>query len=234
MSRGRIKAILFIIVFLLLAAVVISWLSGLDDRKSDPSSLQVPDVTIPEAQESLPVAENTPVPVISSAPQSTPVPVSTPSPTPAPTPTPAAPTPTPAPTPSPVPAGVSLGSGSFRSETGTGLNLVAEWSARTVGSNQAEVTVKVSADSYSLYLSSMTGSINLSLGEQYTTMDQPAVQYDGRDKINTVFGTKTFTVTLPDSGSLSLPLAVEWHYRGSYGDTALDVIECGGSVALNR
>ena len=42
------------------------------------------------------------------------------------------------------------------------------------------------------------------------------------------------TVDLPESGSITLPLQVEWHFGGSYSGTALDVIECGGNVTLSR
>lgn len=248
MSRGRIKAILFIIVFLLVAAVIVSWLSGRDKVQKDPDPV---DVTVVgdalirgeeqgqsqgQSQSAEPAASQAPAQQPAST-EPTPIPVATPSPTPAPTPTPdpnATPEPTPTPEPANVSSGVELGSGSFSSNTGTGLDLRADWVATANGGSQATVKVTVSVDSYSLHLSGTQGAVNLSLGEQYASIDEAQLQYDGRARVNTVFGTHSFTVTLGSDGSLSLPLAVEWHFGGKYGGTSLDVLECGGNVKLGQ
>ena len=225
MTRGRIKAILFIIVFLLVAAVIVSWLTGRDKPVEPPAitaDMGTPDIVIDD-----PVPSMTPIPVATPTP--TPTPADTPAPTPAPTPTPT-PTPTPEPTPEPIPTGEELGSGSFKSTTGTWLDIRADWTARASGDSQAQITVVVSIDSYSLHLSAVPKSVNLSLAGQFVSLDAPGVDYDGSSAINTPIATKTFTVNLADA---PYSLAVEWHFGGVYGGQPLDVIECGGSISLD-
>jgi len=234
MTKGRIRAILFIIIILLVGAVVASWLTG-KDRANDPGIIDIPvntpDLVIDDSQPSQP-ADTQPTP---AAAPNTPIPVPTPTPAPAATPAPTAtpePTPTPSPTPSaePQPVGKDMGSGTFKSTTGTWLDLRADWTAVATGGTQVQITVVVSIDSYSLHLAAVPNSVNLSLGGQFVSLDGPAVDYDGRAALNTVLGTRTFTLDLADA---PYSLAVEWHFGGTYGGTQLDVIECGGTIVLN-
>lgn len=245
MPRGRARAVLFIIVFLLLAAVAATVLSGLDKTEPEPEPTAAPPV---EIVTEAPAPADTPAPAPTPIPAATPAPTPAPQPTPAPTPKPtAAPTPTPAPTPAPtptpapepsptpepVPVGVSLGSGSFRSNTGVALNIIAEWSAVSADGNKAVVTVTVSCESASAYFSAH--QVHLLLGDKTSTLAQPAMEIEGNAKVRTPFGSSTFTLDLPDSGSLTLPLAVEWQCGGiTYSGVTLDVIECGGSITLSR
>ena len=132
-----------------------------------------------------------------------------------------------------MPVGVSLGSGSFRSNTGVALNLIAEWSAVSADSNKAVVTVSVSCESHSAFFSAH--QVHLMLGEQTASLTQPAINVEENVRTVTPFGSCSFTVDLPDSGSLTLPLAVEWQCGGiTYTGTTFDVIECGGNVVLSR
>ena len=229
MNKGRIKAVLFIIVFLLIVAVVCSWLTGTDKK------------TEPEAESTPPSVESSNVVVIdpqatqggTSASTTTPAPVVSATPTPAPTPTPT-PAPTPTPTPPPVQYGESLGSGTFKSDTGTGLNLRADWSAKTVSDSKIEITIKVSVDSYAIHLQAVPYAVKLNVNGEYVSMDAPAVDYDGSAATNTVFGSKTFTVNLSSGSSANIPVAVEWHFGGTYGGEQVDVIECGGTISVSR
>ena len=246
MPRGRARAVLFIIVFLLLAAVAATVLSGLDQTELEPEPALTP--TAVEVVTETPVPANTPAPAPAPAPAATPAPAPTPAPTTAPAPTPkptAAPTPTPAPTPAPtptleptptpepVPAGLSLGSGSFRSNTGVALNLIADWSAVTTDGNKAVVTVSVSCESHSASFSAH--SVHLMLGEQTASLTQPAISVEENVRTLTPFGSASFTVDLPENGSVTIPLAVEWQCGGiTYTGTTFDVIECGGSITLSR
>lgn len=245
MPRGRARAVLLIIVFLLVAAVVATALAGLDktepkpEQIDPPASIEVPvesaePVNTPQpAAASTPAAPTsapTPVPAATPAPTQAPTPTPTPAPTPVPTPTP---TPEPTATPEPIPVGVSLGSGSFRSATGVALNLIADWSAVSTEDNRALVTVTVSCESHSANFGAH--NVNLMLGEQLASVNQPAIQIEENVRTVTPFGSHTFTVELPESGSVTLPLAVEWQCGGiTYTNTTFDVIECGGSITLSR
>lgn len=222
--KNKITAILFIVVFLLVVAVVFTFFSSFDRDHSAPDATVIPTETpgityMPEPTQSVQTPEPT-------QPASTPVP--TPPPTPTPTPS-AEPEPT-----QPVSYGADLGSGSFKSDTGAKLNIHADWSARTVSATQAEVTVKVILDSYSLHLQAVSNSVNLNLGGQYVSLNAPAVDYDGSEALSTELASKTFTVELSEGQSDDLSLAVEWHFGGTYGDVELPVIECGGTISLSR
>lgn len=243
MSKGTIRTLLFIIVFLLIIAVILVWLTdGGRFRALVPEPAAVVEYT-PETA----APQNIPQPIVTAKPAEpefaastpavtpAPAPAATPTPTPAPTPTP-----TPAPTPASVPTGTPLGSGSFRSDTGTALNITAEWSARTAGSSTAEVEMTVKLNCYALNMIAVAKSLHLCVGEEYVSLDVPAVDYSGREAMTAVIGTHTFTVPLADGESKTLPVAVEWQFGGSYGKDEdgnpkkLDVIECGGSITLTR
>ena len=236
MNFGKVKAVFFILVFFLVLALVVNAALGLDAKKH-PAQPEEPEQT--EQTEIVPEqpAQETPVPIPTWAPAPTPPPANRPASNPAPQQpqqqqpqqnTPVA-APTPAPTPAPRPAGQSLGSDSFRSATGAGLELVCDWSAVSAADNKAEVTLTVSIESSTIYLNEWQDCIGLRVGDQTGTLTQPALSYEGGKTTHSV-GSKTFTVSL--AGGSSLPVAVEWHYNGTYSGVALDVIECGGTINL--
>ena len=134
-----------------------------------------------------------------------------------------------------VPVGTSLGSGTFRSDTGTSLNIHADWSAVVGSTESVNFTVTVYVDSYSLYTTAAPEALNISVNGQYVSLASPAIEYDGTSGLlSTQINSRTFTINVPAGGSTSVPVAVVWHYRGTYGGVALDTIECGGSVSINR
>ena len=237
MNFGKVKAVFFILVFFLVLALVVNAALGLDAKKH-PAQPEEPEQT--EQTEIVPEqpAQETPVPIPTWAPAPTPPPANRPASNPAPQQqpqqqqpqqnTPVA-APTPAPTPAPRPAGQNLGSDSFRSATGAGLELICDWSAVSAADNKAEVTLTVSIESSTIYLNEWQDCIGLRVGDQTGTLTQPALSYEGGKTTHSV-GSKTFTVSL--AGGSSLPVAVEWHYNGTYSGVALDVIECGGTINL--
>ena len=259
MSKGKIRAILFIVVLLLIAAVVASWLSSLDERpqfavptlptpqpaaSNEPALIPAP--TEAPAPTRAPTSTSVPAPVATRSPVATPTPVATPKPvvipanTPAPTPVPT-PAPTPVPTveptaaPTPAPSyGQPIGSGSFASNTGVGLNLQADWTARTVSATQVELTVSLSISSYSLQLSPLPGGVILALDAQSVRMDQPAVNIEENGSHLTPIGSRSFTLDLAEGGSGNYLLHVEWLFGGSYSGQEMPEIDCGGNIALSR
>ena len=140
--KNKLVAVLFIVVFVLLVAVIFSLLNDGQDTTN------IDDVRLNATETQSPVV--TALPTFAPA-EATAEPTLLPLPTEAPTPTPV-PTPTPEPTPTPVPVGTDLGSGSFESTSPVqGLNIVADWSAKTVDDSTVAVTVTVSTMSYSLH-----------------------------------------------------------------------------------
>ncbi len=225
--RGKAAAVLFVVLFLLIAAVVGTALGELRDGPAAGEEAGLPETEAP-GDEGVVV-----VPPTSSTAPAAPAPAATPVPTPVPT---AAPTPAPAPTPTPAPApaDMALGTGSFQSDTGVGLNLQADWGAKTAGGDKAEITVSVSVNSYSLHLAAVPGAINLNLDGQYLSLDAPAVDYDGPSARNTPMASKTFTVSLAPGESKSFHLDVVWNFGGTYQEEELPAIECGGDISLSR
>ena len=241
--KGKFTAVLFILVFVLIAAAVFTVLSGLDrSRAPEPSPTPasvsggdtvniVPDDTAATPY-LLPSAEPTP------APTPAPTPVPTVAPTLAPV---SAPEPTPLPTAAPttVPVQTTLASGSFSSQTGTWLNITADWSVTALDQNRAQVTVSVSAVSYALHYLAFPRSLNVSLDGQYVSLDPPSITYDGGEQAVHPLGTTNFTVELPANSSKALALQVEWQFNGEMGGpsgerTLLPVIECGGTINVAR
>ena len=144
------------------------------------------------------------------------------------------PTATPAPTPTPAPVGQVLDSGSVRSQTGLPIDVRADWVATVLDSDRVQVQVTVVLESYALQLAESYKSVNVSVGDQYASCNSPAVDYDGSAKLETVLGTTTHTLYLAQGTSDVFPLAVEYHFGGTYSGEELPVIECGGSIVLSR
>lgn len=234
MARGKIKAVLFIIVFVLAVAIGCNALIDLSENKA-------PEVTVDPFLTSPSPDPGQSLPLETAAPTATPIPVQTPAPTPAPTavPTPAptpipVPTATPAPTPTPAPVGQVLDSGSVRSQTGLPIDIRADWVATVLDSDRVQVQVTVVLESYALQIAESYNSVNVSVGDQYASCNSPAVDYDGSAKLETVLGTTTHTLYLAQGTSDVFPLAVEYHFGGTYSGEELPVIECGGSLVLSR
>ncbi len=156
---------------------------------------------------------------------------------------PAEPTPVPAPVPVQTPpeenhVSVPLGSGSFESDSGTWLNIHADWSAKTISATQVEVVIIVYCDHQSLFTGILDDSVGIALDDVYTTNHSPAIQYASNDPKSTELGRQTFTVDLAQGESRKLNLSVAWGYGGTYGSpkgrVQLDSLECGGVISLSR
>ena len=232
MDKRRIKAVIFILLFLLVMAVAVNLL--LDMEKDKREVVHLPGESAAPAPTEAPAP--TPVP---ATPAPTPVPTPTPEPTRDPyIDTPATPVPTlqplPTPTGTPTPEGEELGTGTFRSETGVGLNLRAEWTANVMDAKHVKVTVQIWLDSYSLHLIQVNNCVNVSVGESYVTANAPAVDIDDNGAHQTLLATTEHVVNLSDGESRSFPVQVEYQFGGVYQQQELPVIECGGAIELKR
>ena len=232
MDKRRIKAVIFILLFLLVMAVAVNLL--LDMEKDKREVVHLPSESAAPAPTEAPAP--TPVP---ATPAPTPVPTPTPEPTRDPyIDTPATPVPTlqplPTPTGTPTPEGEELGTGTFRSETGVGLNVRAEWTANVMDAKHVRVTMQIWLDSYSLHLIQVNNCVNVSVGESYVTANAPAVDIDDNGAHQTLLATTEHVVNLSDGESRSFPVQVEYQFGGTYQQQELPVIECGGAIELKR
>ena len=232
MDKRRIKAVIFILLFLLVMAVAVNLL--LDMEKDKREVVHLPSESAAPAPTEAPAP--TPVP---ATPAPTPVPTPTPEPTRDPyidtTPVPTLqPLPTPEPTGTALPEGEELGTGTFRSETGVGLNVRAEWTANVMDAKHVKVTMQIWLDSYSLHLIQVNNCVNVSVGESYVTANAPAVDIDDNGAHQTLLATTEHVVNLADGESRSFPVQVEYQFGGTYQQQELPVIECGGAIELER
>lgn len=227
MRKGRIKALLFIVIFLLVMATAITLLLDMESERREVEQLGYD----PYAATPTPTAP----PVVTQAPVSTIMPTPyqpTPAPTPVPTPTPA---PTPVPTPTPVPFGQTIGSGVFESTTGVPLNIHAVWTAKTLDENRVCVRVEVSLVSYSLQIIAAHNAVNVSVGDSYQSSDTPDVNLDDNAALHTTpIAVTDHIIELPAGQSHSFPVQIQYLFRGVYFNQEIDTIECGGSIQLSR
>ena len=227
MRKGKIKAIIFIVVFLLVMATAITLLLDMEKERQEVQSLGYDPY------------KATPVPTIAST--VTPMPVSTimptpvpPTPAPTPTPTPR-PTATPAPTPTPVPVGQVIGSGIFTSNTGVPMNIRAEWEALLLDESHVGVRVKVYLDSYSLHIQSSRNAVNVSVGDNFQSSDTPSVDIDDNANIHSsLLATTEHVLNLAGGQQKSFPVQVQYVFRGTYFQRDIDTVECGGMIDLVR
>lgn len=134
-----------------------------------------------------------------------------------------------------IPTGTNIGSGTFRSDTGTALNIHADWTASISGPQTVDVTVTVYADHYSLITTATPGALQVAVDGQYVSLASPGIENDGTTgAASTQINTHTFTVNLGSGEIKTVPVDVVWLYRGSYSGVDLPTIECGGSITLSR
>lgn len=243
--KGKITAVLLILVFLLVVAVVFTFLTSLDRRREAAANAPVNQDVVVRDVTPAPTVEVqalvTPAPFAApgqgAAVTSAPVPTATPAPTP--TESAVIETPTPVALPETV-TGVSdfgavLASGSFSSNTGKAINIRADYEARVSGANEISVQVKVILNSYSIYVSALNNAVNIGLNGQYVTLDSPAIEYDSNTRqLSMELASQSFTVQLPEGNSRDLALQCEWQWGGSYGGESIPVIECGGTFTVSR
>lgn len=230
MSKGRIKAVLFIIVFLLVIAVAVNLLMDMQSEKkaeATPTNAPYANTVTPsvDMQPALETPQPTPAIVPSVAPTATPT--ATPTPTPIPTATTGPVQPV-------IPQGEVIGSGSFTSDTGTPLNLRADWTATVLDSERVEVTVNVYLVSYQIEVRELYNAVNVSVGDQYASADSPAIKWENNTRLETLLASTVHTLSLPSGSSASFPLAAQYQFGGTYSKVELPVIECGGTIELSR
>lgn len=198
---GAIVALLILIMIVIALVVVIRQGGG-----------EAEETPTPPAQESTEPA-HTPTPTPEAAPTPTPEPTPTPSPTPSPEPS-AEPTPEPA------------RSGSFRSDTGTGLEIVADWSLSGSGA-ETRLSLTLSAESYSLQTREIWKGAALTLGGEAFEFDTEAVDFAGPGQGTSVLGTLEAVI---DSSILPAQAELSWHFQGSYGGEELEYITASGTI----
>ena len=118
-----------------------------------------------------------------------------------------------------------VSSGSFSSYTGTGLDIVVNW---TVGADMAggcELQAVVGTSSSNLSCSSFGNGVTLNVGGMVYTAANNAIDYHGG---GTVYNTlASFVVPIPGG---SIPVSATWRFNGVYSGVNLGEITASGVV----
>ena len=197
-------------------------------KKPEPSPAPTAGPT-PDPGRGETVTTATPAPEPTDGPMATPEPMETFQPAPENT---AQPTPEPLPEETEEPVIVNpnqLASGSFRSDTGTALNLVADWRAAAIDATTARITVTLSLESYSLDIGERRGNILTFNGEDYYFVTDP-IEIAGGDFVKTQIYVWSQEIPMPE---LNFDLAVRWNLRGSYSKKEMEAIELSGSYVYD-
>lgn len=137
------------------------------------------------------------------------------------------PTPSPTPTPEPTP-NLSATSGSFESDTGTGLNIVVDWTLTPKSDGSATLSMKVSTESYSLYNNAAWHALSVQIGGQTWEFDTEAIEYAGPGLDTNELSTAQIELS---GTSLPATATVTWHFQGSYGGTELENVVATGTIS---
>ena len=186
-------------------------------------------------------------PMPQSSAEPAPQPAETPSPSPEPTDrggevvTTAAPGSTPSPISTPVPSAAipeSAGefdpvdiSGSFRSDTGTALNLRADWECVSVSAKNVRLTITLSLESYSLSVGER-GANQLILNGIPITYRTSALEVPSGGLSKTELYTWSETFPLMEDGSFQQDLYAFWVFSGTYSGVQIDQLELSGHIAV--
>ncbi len=198
------------IVVLLILAIVIMWLTGGIGGDTPQTS------AAPDAASAAPRQTQFVIPTETPEPTATPA-VQTPEVTA---------TPTPAPTPE-QPSGTVIGSGSFDSATGVGINTHTVWTAAEQSDGSVKLSLSVYVRSYTVQIGQR--AIGISIGGSSASGITRAFSVDSPNaQTDTLIYTYTTTV---ERGS-SIPVSIDWNYKGQYSGKDLDVISSEASISF--
>ena len=214
---GAILALLILVI--IVVALIFILRGGGEDKDVETDAPNAGDVS--EVLDGSTAPENTEPPTDGDdgADKPSEAPTETAEPTPSPTPSP---TPTPEPTPN-----LSATSGSFESDTGTGLNIVVDWTL-TPGASGATLAFTVSTESYSLYNNGAWHALSVQVGGSTYEFDTEAISCDGPGLETNELSTGTIQLS---SSDIPAAVTVNWHFQGSYGGTELETISASGTVS---
>lgn len=133
------------------------------------------------------------------------------------------PSPEPTPTVTAMPGGIDR-SGSFRSDTGTALNLVADWRYISVSDDTCQLTITLSLESYSLDVGERRNNTITVNGVSYTFQTDPIEIGGGFQKTQIYVWTGQISDYDP-----SFTFSAVWNLQGSYSGVPMDTVEVSGS-----
>ena len=115
------------------------------------------------------------------------------------------------------------------SDTGTGINLVVEYSVGEKMDGVRKITVDVFIEHYSLNVTARTNTNYVRVGDETLYFSTDAISYDGTEKMMTKVATHTFTTTT-DNGTI--PIYALWNFNGVYSDKPISAIIVENNIQL--
>ena len=122
-------------------------------------------------------------------------------------------------------------SGSFRSDTGTALNLVADWECISVSAKNVRLTITLSLESYSLSVGERSAN-QLVLNGIPITYRTSSLEVPSGGLSKTELYTWSETLPLMEDGSLQQDLYAYWVFSGTYSGVEIDQLELSGHIAV--
>lgn len=116
-------------------------------------------------------------------------------------------------------------SGRFTSDTGTGLELLVDWTTYTDENGTDMVRFDISIESYSIYVGSRINGIVITMDGRTKKLDSGEITYASGPKKTFLLGSCTMEML-----SATAHAEVSWDFFGSYKDTPMDQITASGEV----
>ena len=116
-------------------------------------------------------------------------------------------------------------SGRFTSDTGTGLELLVDWTTYTDENGTDMVRFDISIESYSIYVGSRINGLVITMDGRTKKLDSGEITYASGPKKTFLLGSCTM-----DMLSATAHAEVSWDFFGSYKDTPMDQITASGEV----
>ena len=140
-----------------------------------------------------------------------------------------------------------LGSDRFDGNSGTWLNVYAEWTATAVSPTQVDINITLFSVHQSIDDPAHDNNVHFSIRElgndqniQFASMGSPRQKQaaDNYAVTSTQIGTYTFTVDVAQGETKTFIVDAAWDYGGTYGSdkgrVKIDSLECGGGIQISR
>ncbi len=125
-----------------------------------------------------------------------------------------------------------MATGTITSDTGSNLEIVAEWTATPdVSGNCSAVTVDVYLTHYSLYCGALSGSY-VKIGTEIYNFTK-AISQENDVYTKTHIATYSTTVDHLSDGTKSINISVGWNFSGTYNGVSIGMLEASKTVTLD-
>ena len=115
------------------------------------------------------------------------------------------------------------------SDTGTGINLVIEYSVGAIQNGSRKIDVTLYLESYSISVTARGNTNYVRVGDETVYFSTDAISYDGTEKKLTRFAEHTFTVNTDND---TVPIYALWHFNGVYSGKPISAIIIENNIEL--